>query len=63
MHHFGGKAEFSGFGGSKAVKKAIEEFKPDVLISAHIHEAGGLEEKKGKTRIINVSRKSKVFEV
>lgn len=63
MHHEGSKAEFSGWPGSKAVKKAIKEFKPDFLISAHIHEARGIEEKIGKTKIINVSRKEKVFEV
>lgn len=63
MHHQGSKAEFSGFKGSKAVRKAIEEFKPDFLISAHIHEAGGMEEKIGKTKIINVSRKAKIFEI
>lgn len=63
MHHQGGKAEFSGFPGSKAVRKAIEEFRPDILISAHIHEAGGIEEKIGKTRVINVSRKAKIFEI
>jgi len=63
MHHRGGKAEFSGFGGSTAIRKAINEFKPDVLISAHIHEAGGLEERQGKTKIINVSRKAKIFEI
>ena len=63
MHHHGSKSEFSGFEGSKAVRKAIEEFHPDVLISAHIHEAGGIEEKIGKTKIINVSRKPKVFEI
>lgn len=63
MHHKGSKAEFSGFEGSKAVRKAVREFKPDVLISAHIHEAGGLEEYSGKTKIINVSRKEKIFEI
>mgnify|MGYP001580419613 CR=1 FL=1 len=63
MHHHGSKAEFSGFEGSKAVRRAINEFHPDVLISAHIHEAGGIEEKIGKTKIINVSRKPKVFEI
>ena len=63
MHHHGSKSEFSGFEGSKAVRKAIEEFHPDVLISAHIHEAEGIEEKIGKTKIINVSRKPKVFEI
>ena len=62
-HHKGSKAEFLGAIGSKAVRKAIKEFKPDVLISAHIHEAGGIEEKIGKTKIINVSRKAKIFEI
>ena len=63
MHPRGGKAEFSGFPGSRAVRKAIKEFNPEVLINAHIHEAGGIEEKIGKTKVINVSRKAKVFEV
>jgi len=63
MHHHGSKAEFSGFQGSKAVKKAAIEFKPDVLISAHIHEAKGIEEKIGKTKVINVARKEKIFEI
>lgn len=63
MHPRGSKAEFSGFAGSSAVRKAVREFKPDVLISAHIHEAGGLEEYSGKTKIINVSRKEKIFEI
>lgn len=63
MHPSGSKAEFSGFPGSKAVKKAIKEFQPQVLITAHIHEAAGMEEYMGKTKVINVSRKEKVFEI
>ena len=63
MHPKGGKAEFSGFEGSKAVKKAIKEFQPNILITAHIHEAAGLEEQIGKTKVINVSRKEKIFEI
>jgi len=63
MHPHGSKSEFSGFEGSKAVAKAIKKFKPDVLINAHIHEARGAEEKIGKTRVMNVARKAKVFEV
>jgi Icc-related predicted phosphoesterase len=63
MHPRGSKAEFSGFPGSIAVKKAIKEFHPDFLITAHIHEAAGLEENIGKTRVINVSRKEKIFEI
>ncbi len=63
MHHKGSKAEISGFKGSSAIKKAINEFHPDFLISAHIHEAGGLSEKVGKTTVINVSRNPAIFEI
>jgi len=63
MHPAGSKAEFSGFKGSKAIKKAIKEFKPDILINSHIHEASGTEEKIGRTKVINVSRKEKIFEI
>jgi len=63
MHPKGSQAELTGFPGSKAVKRAIKEFNPDVLIAAHIHEAGGIKEKIGKTEVINVSRKAKVFEI
>jgi len=62
-HHRGSVAEFSGFPGSKAVEKAIREFKPDVLISAHIHEAGGLQEKIGNTQVLHVGRKPTIFEI
>jgi len=63
MHPKGSRAEFSGFEGSKAIRKAIDEFHPDILINAHIHEASGIEEKIGKTKVINVSRKAKIFEI
>ena len=62
-HHAGSKAEFTGIKGSKAVKRAIEEFQPDLVLSGHIHEAGGIEEQIGKTRIINVARKPVIFEM
>ena len=63
IHPYKSKSEFSGFKGSKSVTKAIYEFEPDVAIFAHIHEAAGTEEKIGKTRAINVSRKEKIFEI
>lgn len=63
MHPKGSKSEFSGWPGSKAVTKAIKEFKPDIAIFSHIHEAAGIEEQVGKTRVINVSRKEKIFEI
>ena len=63
MHPFGSRAEVFGFQGSKAIRAAIERFTPDILITAHIHEAGGLQEKIGDTLVINVSRKEKIFEI
>jgi len=63
MHPQGTKSEFSGFEGSKSIRKAIEEFQPDIAIFSHIHEASGTEDKIGKTRAINVSRKGKIFEI
>ena len=63
IHPRGSKAEFSGWKGSKAVKKAIQKFKPDIAICSHIHSAAGLEEYIGKTKVINVSRKAKIFEI
>ena len=49
--------------GSKAVKKAILKFEPDLAICSHVHEAEGIEEKKGKTKVINVGKKGKIFEI
>jgi len=49
--------------GSKAVKKAIDYFKPDFALFSHVHEAAGLEEKIGKTRLINVGKEGKIIEV
>lgn len=63
MHAAKTKAEFSGFPGSKAVRKAIEKFQPDLFISGHIHEAEGLQEKIGKTRVISVGKKGKIIEI
>lgn len=62
-HPFKSKAEFSGFQGSKGIRKAIEKFKPDIVISGHIHEAEGIEEKIGKTRLIQIGKKGKIIEI
>lgn len=63
MHPAGSKSEFSGIEGSRAVTKAIKQFKPDILIHGHIHEASGFEEYIGKTRVINVGREGKIIEI
>lgn len=59
----GTKSEFSGIEGSTGVRKAIEELQPDVFLSGHIHEAEGLSEKIGKTRVYSVGKKGKVIEI
>lgn len=51
------------FPGSKGIKKAVERFKPDFLLCSHVHEAEGIEEKIGKTRVINVGKKGKLIEI
>jgi Icc-related predicted phosphoesterase len=51
------------FPGSTGVKKAIDAFKPDILLCSHVHEAEGIEEKVGNTRIINVGKKGKIIEL
>lgn len=63
MHPFKTKAEFSGFRGSKGIRKAIKEFKPDLVISGHIHEAEGIEEKIGKTKLIQIGKRGKIIEI
>lgn len=63
LHPSETKAEFSGIKGSKALRKAIEEFQPDIFLSGHIHEAEGLSEQIGKTKIYNIGRKGKIIEI
>lgn len=51
------------FPGSDGIKKALDEFKPDILLCSHVHEAEGIEEKIGKTLVINVGKKGKIIEI
>ncbi|MFH1439593.1 MAG: metallophosphoesterase [Candidatus Woesearchaeota archaeon] len=56
--------KFSNFvKGSEGVKKAVEKFKPDILFCSHVHEAQGIEEKIGNTRVINVGREGKIIDI
>ncbi|MFH1133443.1 MAG: metallophosphoesterase [Nanoarchaeota archaeon] len=65
VHPAGSMMEkFSSFvPGSESVRKAIETFKPDIVLCSHVHEAAGLEEMIGKTKVINVAKTAKVFDV
>ena len=49
--------------GSKGVTEAVKKFHPDILLCSHVHEAEGIEEKIGKTKVINVGKKGKIFEI
>jgi len=49
--------------GSNGVRRAIEKFKPDILLCSHVHEAAGLEEKIGKTKVINVGKEGKIIKI
>lgn len=63
LHAAGSKAEFSGIKGDTGLRKAIDYFEPDVFISAHIHEAEGIEEKIGKTKVVQVGRKGRILDI
>ncbi len=56
--------KFSNFvKGSTSIRRAIEYFKPDIVICSHVHEAEGLEEKIGNTKVINVGRKGRIIDL
>jgi Icc-related predicted phosphoesterase len=63
IHAAGTRSELSGIPGSEALRKAIDKFQPDLFIAGHIHELEGVEEKIGKTRVVNVGKRGKIFEI
>ncbi len=65
VHPSGTKMEkfTSFFPGSESIRKAVESFKPDIMLCSHVHEAEGLEEKIGNTKVMNVGKEGKIIEV
>jgi len=63
LHAAGTKSELSGIPGIESLRVAIEKFQPDLFIHSHIHELEGAEEKIGKTRVVNVGKRGKIFEI
>jgi Icc-related predicted phosphoesterase len=63
LHAQGTMAEFSGVPGEKVLRKAVKDFKPDLLISAHIHEAEGVVDDIGDTKVVQVGRRGRIIEV
>jgi len=51
------------FPGSDGIRKAVDKFKPDIMLCSHVHEAEGLEEKIGKTKVMNVGKEGKIIEI
>ena len=49
--------------GSSGVRKAIKELKPDLHICGHIHETHGIEEMIEGTKVVNVGKSGKIFEI
>ncbi|MDP1729391.1 MAG: metallophosphoesterase family protein [archaeon] len=62
-HASGTKSELSGIPGDEAIRKAIDKFQPDLFLAGHIHELEGVEEKIGKTKVVNVGKKGRIFEI
>jgi len=65
VHPTGSKMEkLSNFvKGSYGVLKAVKDFKPDILLCSHVHEAEGLEEQLENTRVINVGKHGKIIDI
>ncbi|MBU0615563.1 MAG: metallophosphoesterase [Nanoarchaeota archaeon] len=65
VHPTGTKMEkfTSFFPGSEGVRKAVEKMHPDILLCSHVHEAEGIEEKIGKTKVYNVGKKGRIIEI
>jgi len=51
------------FPGSSGVRKAIEKIQPDFAFCCHVHEAEGLEEQVGKTKVVNVGKRGFIFDL
>ncbi len=63
IHAAGTRAENFGIPGSKGLRTVVERFHPDVLISAHIHEAEGIEDLIGKTKVFQVGKRGKIIDI
>ena len=63
-HPSGTKIDFDGrFFGSDGIRRAIEKIQPTLAISSNIHEAEGIEDLVGKTKIMSVGKSGKIIEI
>jgi Icc-related predicted phosphoesterase len=66
LHPSGTNVEDLGFiggTGDGVLRDAVEEFNPDLLIAAHIHEGEGIEDVINGTRVVQVGKRGTVLEI
>ncbi len=49
--------------GSSGVKRALDIMQPDFLLCSHVHEAEGIEEMIGVTKVINVGKEGTILDL
>ncbi len=49
--------------GSSGVKRALDIMQPDFLLCSHVHEAEGIEEMVGVTKVINVGKEGTILDL
>ncbi|ODS43056.1 MAG: hypothetical protein MSIBF_00740 [Candidatus Altiarchaeales archaeon IMC4] len=58
---YGTKCDKTNFGthvGSTSLRRIIEEYKPTLCVSSHVHECGGATDEIGETKIVNIGKLS-----
>jgi len=62
---FGTKVDNIGWShvGSKTLREFILNYKPDIVLTGHIHETFGLTDYLGKTKIFNLGKKGTIIEL
>jgi len=63
LHAKGTKAEFSGIPGDQVVRDIVEKFSPNLLLAGHIHEGEGIEDRIGKTKVLQIGRQGRIIEI
>ncbi|MGM5484863.1 MAG: metallophosphoesterase family protein [Nanobdellota archaeon] len=49
--------------GNKTYREFLDKYKPDIMLSGHLHENNGVEQELGKTRIINPGPEGKIIDI
>ncbi len=63
LHPRDTKSDSFGFEGSRAIRRAIEKFQPDIALFSHIHEGAEMYDLIGQCKAINVGRKGMIVDI